>query len=162
MKKVFFVFVIVILLAACAPGATAPTGTALAPLPTENYPACKDTVCIKQAIVTLDGNNIMVQFDLTDRSGSAEFGGDTEFTGKQLIALYLIEGNTDTYLAGFNMPDTAYTCYAGNDLPWANGKYAATCGFAYPNTKLAVRVKSGDKIRVENDNFDFSQVVTLR
>jgi hypothetical protein len=158
MKKALFLLLLV-LLSACAPSAT--TATLKPFVPTENYPACLDMGCIKQAFATVEGGNIRIQFDLTNGAGLVEVGGAPSFTGKQLIALYLLGGNNEeVYLSGFNMPD--YSCYAGNDIPWAGGKYAAACGFSYPIAQLAVSVKSGDKIRVENATYKFSQVITIQ
>jgi hypothetical protein len=171
-KTILFAIVAIVLISACQPSeadieraiaeteAARPTNTIIPPTPT-NTPVCKEDVCIKDVHVLIDQQNIQISFDLTNMNGESLVGEELAFSGDQMVGLYLLDGDEETYLSGAIYPDTVYLCYSGNDLPWSFGNYLSTCGFVQPISGLQVRPKVGDIVRVENKTFDYIQVLEI-
>ncbi len=160
----YMCFLFLVFLSSCTPNEGAIKSEEIIPTFEAEPPkqVCRfDDVCIKQAHVFVKEGNIFVDFELVNPNGKVEFGDEPMFWGNQLFAIFLVTEEGETYLAGFDMPEDSYSCYAGNDIPWANGQYASTCGFGYPISKLQIRPEVGDIIRVANGTFDFSQTMQL-
>ena len=144
MKKLI-IFSLVFLIISCS-----------SPLP-KPIPKCWNDICIHQAFALIDNNNLIIDFELTKLDGTAEVGDSLRLRGKQLVGAFLIKNDKETYLFGVN---SDLVCYQGNDIPWANGKYAAVCGIGIPMSQLSEKVNVGDIIRVEF-SFDFKQLVRI-
>jgi hypothetical protein len=143
--------VLLSVLSACSPGQAATVEAT-------PEPACEGTVCIRGIHASVSEDALLIEFELTDAAGNVDFGNAPRFEDDQLVALYAGED----YIAGFNLPLSMIECYSGNDIPWAGGEYAASCGFAFPIAQLEKAVAVGDQIRIENGTFEFTEIVAVQ
>src|SRR3990172_5452304 len=95
-----------LILVACTASTPQSTATpAPTPIPTPS-PKCKGNVCIRQAFATIEGDNLRVEFDLTDKNGKVEFGKAPEFSGEITVGAYRLEKDgTENYVFGVQLPN---------------------------------------------------------
>lgn len=179
MKTLIALLLSILALAACVPQppsadtiqtaiaqtqqAMPPTSTpAPTPTPTPQL-SCDGSLCIKDVRVSILDKTLVVQFQLTDKTGKVNFGENLVFSEKQLIGLYIVENEDDEgeFLGAFNMPTDQFTCYQGNDIPWAEGELTAVCSFTCPIALLQKTVPLNAMVRVENVNHSLVQVATV-
>jgi hypothetical protein len=124
--------------------------------------ACHAGTCIDAAYLYLDEEEytIRVNLNLVDPSGEVTVGNAPQVRGD--FAVELFRASDGLFLYGQLVTEADYICYAGNDIPWAGGRYASTCGFLLPSTQFQVRPRVGDELRVEIIEFDSVNVATIQ
>ncbi len=122
---------------------------------------CKGEVCINQVFLTLSGDQMLVQFDMTDRDGEVSAGANLRITTGLRIGLFLTSSDEDMFLYGGQVPNELIDCYTSNDLPWAEGNLAAVCNVLFSVSEMEAIPVSGIVIRVQELEFGFEQTVLL-
>lgn len=119
------------------------------PTPTP-IPACRADGCVKDVYLEMQGDNLWLHFDLTDKDDQVNAGEYFKFQTPISFALFLVAANgKETYLIGAEPDLSLYECYSGDDIPWANGRRGSTCGIIISAALLQTRVKVGDAIQVQ-------------
>jgi hypothetical protein len=86
---------------------------------------CRFGVCIQQVYATMDGENFIVFFDLTPKGGLLKLDAAPMFTNTVQVS---IKNDSGKVYQDKSYTPEEYYCYAGTDIPWADGKKTATCG----------------------------------
>jgi hypothetical protein len=120
---------------------------------------CRFGVCIKDVYATMDGEYFIVLFDLTPPAGLPKLDAAPMFSNS--VQVTVKDDSGKTYLDKSYTPEEYY-CYAGTDVPWADGKNTATCGIGGAITADMVVPAVGDELIVTLPEFgNFETRVTV-
>ncbi len=117
---------------------------------TEPETGCRFGVCIKDVHATMDGEYFIVLFDITPPAGLLKLDAAPMFSNTVQVSVKDDSGKN--YLDKSYTPEEYY-CYAGTDVPWADGKNTATCGIGSAITADVEVPAVGDELIVSLPEF---------
>ncbi len=105
----------------------------------------------------------MVLFVLTDQTGKVSATHPPLFMQDWLtLGVYRLEADqTEKTMIELLQPSDQYYCDVSTNYKWARGQIVATCTASMPPGSLAVKLQTGDHLRIKLTEFDFEQVVEV-
>jgi hypothetical protein len=97
---------------------------------------------------------LLFDFELRNADGAVLPGAEPRFNAMVSLGVFRAEDGAVLWGAMIPIP----ICYAGTDIPWAEGRPTAICGTGVPIAKMRSTPEDGDLLRVELIEYDFQQL----
>ncbi len=120
---------------------------------------CRFGVCIQEVYATMDGEYFIILFDITPTDGLPKLDAAPMFSNT--VQVSVMDDAGKIYLDKIYTPEEYY-CYAGTDVPWADGKNTAACGIGGAITAGMEVPAVGDELLISLPEFgNFETRVTV-
>ena len=112
---------------------------------------CYDDTCVKAVYANIDEEYFIVLLDITPADGLKSADIAPQVSNPMQVIIKSQDG-TDYVNATYTQEE--YYCYAGKDVPWAEGVLTATCGIGIPISEAAAVPQAGEQINISLPEFN--------
>ena len=150
MKRLFLLTVLIagLILSGCQSKTETPADTESVSSVSLN---CYNDACVKAVYANVDEEYFIVLLDITPIEGLRSADIAPQVTNPMQV---VIKGQDGTEYVNATYTQEQYYCYAGKDVPWANGILTATCGIGIPVSEVAAVPQAGDQIDISLPDFN--------